>query len=74
MARPALRIDQKELKKVLSGGIQQVAHPYHQGSLERARYEKERPGAAALLEDSRRRRVIAMVCSDLLEAPWRFPP
>jgi hypothetical protein len=37
---PALRIDQKELKKVLSGGIQQVAHPYHQGSLERARYER----------------------------------
>jgi transposase len=104
MARAALRIDvtkkdQKELKALLSGGVQQVrvvlrglallqlgkgvsaphisaavpltpqairkvGHRYLEGGLERALYEKERPGAAALLEDSQRQRIIAMVCSD----------
>jgi hypothetical protein len=104
MARAALRIEvtrkhQKEFKKLLSGGIQQVrvvlratallqlakgvsaarisevvpltpqairkvGHRYQEGGLERALYEKERPGAASLLEDSQRQRIIAMVCSD----------
>ena len=44
--------------------IRKVGHRYRQGGLERALYEKERPGAAALLEDSQRQRIIAMVCSD----------
>lgn len=104
MARAAVRIDitkkdQKELKKLLAGGIQpvrvvlravsllqmakgvsapriaavvpltpqairKVGHRYQEGGLERARYEKERPGEASLLEDSQRQRIIAMVCSD----------
>ena len=104
MARPALLIeiskkDQKELKRLLSGGVQQVrvvlramallqiakgasapriagvvpltpqairrvAHRYEQGGLERALYEKERPGAATLLDESQKQRIIAMVCSD----------
>ena len=104
MARPALRIevtarDQKELGKLLSGGVQQVrvvlralallqlakgvsapqisegvpltpqairkvVHRYREGGLERALYERERPGAATLLEDSQKQRIIAMVCSD----------
>src|SRR5213594_3642404 len=104
MAGPALHIevttkDQKALRKLLSGGVQQVrvvlravallqlakgvsapriaavvpltpqairkvGHRYQLGGLERALYEKERPGAAALLEDSQRQRIIAMVCSD----------
>jgi putative transposase len=112
MARPALRIeiakkDQKELKKLLSGGVQQVrvvlramallqmakgvsapriasvvpltpqvirriAHRYEQGGLERALYEKERPGAATLLEDSQKQRIIAMVCSDPPEGCARW--
>jgi len=104
MARPALRIgvtkkDQRELRKLLHGGVQQVrvvlraiallqlargrsapriaamvpmtpqairkvGHRYEQGGLERALYEKGRPGAAALLENSQKQRIIAMVCSD----------
>jgi hypothetical protein len=112
MARAALRIevttkDQKELKTLLSGGVQQVrvvlraltllqlgkgvsaprisatvpltpqairkvGHRYLQGGLERALYEKERPGAAALLEDSQRQRIIAMVCSDPPEGRARW--
>jgi putative transposase len=112
VARPALRIevnkkDQKELKGLLSGGIQQVrvvlraiallqlgkgvsaprisgvvpltpqairkvGHRYRQGGLERALYERARPGAAALLEDSQRQRIIAMVCSDPPEGCARW--
>jgi transposase len=104
MARAALRIevttrDRKKLRKLLSGGIQQVrlvlravallqlakgvsapriagmvpltaqairkiGHRYQEGGLERALYEKQRPGAEALLEDSEKQRIIAMVCSD----------
>ena len=44
--------------------IRKVGHRYQEGGLERAVYEKDRPGAAALLEDSQKQRIIAMVCSD----------
>jgi putative transposase len=104
MARSALRIhvttrDQKDVSKLLSGGVQpvrvvlratallqlakgvsaprisdvvpltppairKIGHRYQEGGLERALYEKERPGAATLLEDSQKQRIIAMVCSD----------
>jgi hypothetical protein len=47
-----------------SQAIRRIAHRYQDGGLERALYEKERPGAADLLEDSQRQRIIAMVCSD----------
>ena len=103
MSRPALRIDvtkkdQKELEKMLSGGIQpvravlramaltqlargisapriaefvpltpqairKVGHRYIEGGFERAVYEKQRPGASSLLEDSQKQRIIAMVCA-----------
>jgi putative transposase len=103
MARPALRIDitkqdQGELRKLLSGGVQQVrvvlravallqlaagvsapriaavipltpqaigkiGHRYQTGGLEAALYEKPRPGAAALLDNSEKQRIIAMACS-----------
>ena len=112
MARPALRIeitskDKKELRKLLSGGVQQVrvvlralallqlaegvsapriagmmpltaqairkiGHRYQQAGLERALYEKERPGAVALLEDSQKQRIIAMVCSNPPEGCARW--
>jgi transposase len=44
--------------------IRKVGHRYRQGGLERALYEKERPGAAAVLDDGQKQRIIAMVCSD----------
>ncbi|MCC7496945.1 MAG: helix-turn-helix domain-containing protein [Bryobacterales bacterium] len=99
--------DRKELRDLLSGGIQQVrlvlrvlsllqlakgvsapqvaqvvpltpqairkiAHRYQEGGLERALYEKERPGAAALLENNQGQRIIAMVCSDPPEGRARW--
>jgi putative transposase len=44
--------------------IRKIGHRYSDGGLERALYEKQRPGAEALLEDSQKQRIIAMVCSD----------
>ena len=112
MARPPLRIgftskDRKRLRKMLSGGVQQlrlvlravallplakglsapqiaavvpltlqairkIGHRYGDGGLERSLYEKERPGAAAWLEDSQKQRMIAMVCSDPSEGYARW--
>ncbi len=43
--------------------IRKIAHRYQQGGLERALYERERPGTATVLEDSQKQRIIAMVCS-----------
>jgi putative transposase len=112
MARPALRIevsakDQRELRKLVAGGVQQVrvllralallqlakdvAAPriagmipltpqatrnvgrrYQQGGLERALYEKQRPGAAEVLDASQKQRLIAMVCASPLEGRARW--
>jgi transposase len=52
--------------------IRKVGHRYQQGGLERALYEKQRPGAAALLDDGQRQRIIAMVCSDPPEGRARW--
>ena len=43
--------------------IRKVAHRYEEGGLERALYEKERPGAAPALDETQKQRIIAMVCS-----------
>src|SRR6266851_3093479 len=112
MARPALRIkittkDQKELRRLLRGGVQQVrvvlralallqlaqgvsaprvagvvpltpqairkvGHRYEEGGLERALYERQRPGAAEVLDDNQKQRLIAMVCSSPPEGRARW--
>ena len=112
MGRPPLSIevtqkDQKEIAKILSGGVQQVrvimralsllqlakgssapristlvpltsqairnvGHRYLEGGLEAALYEKQRPGAAAVLDNSQKQRIIAMVCSDPPEGRARW--
>jgi DDE superfamily endonuclease len=112
MGRPPLQIDvtpkdQKELAKLLSGGVQQVrvvlralallqlakgtsapqisqfisltpqairtiGRRYQRGGLESALFEKQRPGAATVLDDSQKQRIIAMVCSDAPEGRARW--
>lgn len=52
--------------------IRKVGHRYVEGGIERALYEKQRPGAAALLEDKQRQRIIAMVCADPPEGHARW--
>jgi transposase len=46
-----------------SQAIRNIGRRYQQGGLERALYERQRPGAAAVLDDSQKQRLIAMVCS-----------
>ena len=112
MGRPPLSIDvtpkdQKELTKLLAGGVQQVrvvlraiallqlakrcsppqiakvipltaqairtiGHRYQQGGLEAALFDKQRPGATAVLDDSQKQRIIALVCSDPPEGRARW--
>ena len=44
--------------------VRNIARRYEQGGLERALYDKQRPGASSLLDAKQRQRIIAMVCSD----------
>jgi transposase len=56
--------------------IRKIGHRYQQGGLERALYQKERPGATEVLDDSQKHRVIAMVCRDPPDgrARWTVRP
>lgn len=44
--------------------VRNIARRYEEGGLERALYDKQRPGAESLLSTQQRQRIIAMVCSD----------
>jgi len=44
--------------------VRNLARRYEQDGLDRALYDKQRPGAASLLSNQQRQRIIAMVCSD----------
>jgi putative transposase len=52
--------------------IRKVGHRYRKGGLERALYDQQRPGAAAVLDDSQKQRIIAMVCTDPPEGRARW--
>ena len=52
--------------------IRKVGHRYQQGGLERALYERQRPGAAQVLDDHQKQRLIAMVCSNPPEGRARW--
>jgi putative transposase len=52
--------------------IRKVGHRYQEGGLEQALYERQRPGAAELLDDSQKQRLIAMVCSSPPEGRARW--
>jgi putative transposase len=43
--------------------IREVAHRYNNSGLERALYDKQRPGASQILDASQKQRIVAMVCS-----------
>ena len=114
MGRPPLKIDvakkdQKKLRALLKGGVQQVrvvlralallqlaeessapqiakaipltpqalrrlGHGYQQAGLYGALYEKQRPGAAEVLDTNQKQRIIAMVCSDPPKGRARWGP
>jgi transposase len=52
--------------------IRKIAHRYREGGLERALYERRRPGPAEILEDSQKQRIIALVCSQPPEGRARW--
>ena len=52
--------------------IRRLGHRYHEAGLEGALYEKQRPGAAEVLDTNEKQRIIAMVCSDPPEGRARW--
>ena len=52
--------------------IRKPGHRYLEGALEAALYEKQHPGAAAVLDDSQKQRIIAMVRSNPPEGRARW--
>jgi putative transposase len=52
--------------------VRNLCRRYRQHGLDAALYDREHPGAAALLDDSQQQRVIAMVCSDPPEGRARW--
>src|SRR3981081_369753 len=52
--------------------VRDIGWRYREGGLERALYERQRPGAAPLLSTAERQRIIAMVCSDPPEGRARW--
>jgi putative transposase len=47
-----------------SKAVREIGRRYEHSGLERALYDKQRPGARSLLDTKQRQRIIAMVCSD----------
>jgi len=52
--------------------IREIGHRYTSSGLDRALYDKERPGAQSLLDDSQKQRVVAMVCGEPPEGRARW--
>ena len=52
--------------------IRTIGRRYQHGGLEAALFERQRPGAAAVLDNSQKLRIIAMVCSDPPEGRARW--
>jgi putative transposase len=50
--------------KLTAKAVRSIAHRYEEGGLDRALYEKPRPGAVPLLSLAEKQRIVAMVCSD----------
>jgi putative transposase len=58
--------------ELTSKAVREIGRRYEEGGLERALYEKHRPGATPALEPSHRQRIIAMVCADPPEGQARW--
>ena len=52
--------------------VREIGRRYEESGLERALYDKQRPGAQRLLDTKQRQRIIAMVCSDPPEGRARW--
>ena len=52
--------------------VRAITRHFQQGGLERALYEKQRPGARALLDTAQQQRIVAMACSEPPEGRARW--
>ena len=52
--------------------VRQISYRYKRGGLDRALYDRQRPGAKALLDDSQKQRIVAMVCGQPPEGRARW--
>jgi len=52
--------------------VREMGRRYEDGGLDRALYDRQRPGAAPVLEASQKQRIIAMVCTDPPEGRARW--
>ena len=52
--------------------LRRLAHRYQRAGLDGALYEKQRPGAAEVLDTSQKQRIIAMVCAPPPEGQARW--
>ena len=52
--------------------VRKIAHRYSAGGLTLALYDRQRPGAARLLDDQEKQRIVAMVCSPPPEGQARW--
>lgn len=52
--------------------VREIGRRYENDGLDRALYDKQRPGAKPILDDNQRQRIIAMVCSDPPEGRARW--
>jgi putative transposase len=58
--------------RLTSKAVREIGRRYEESGLERAVYDKQRPGARNLLDTKQRQRIIAMVCSDPPEGQARW--
>jgi putative transposase len=61
-----------DMVRLTPKAVRQIGRRYEDAGLETALYDKPRPGASSLLDESQRQRVIAMVCSDPPEGRARW--
>jgi putative transposase len=58
--------------RLTSKAVREIGRRYEDAGLEPALYDKTRPGAASILEEGQRRRIIAMVCSEAPQGHARW--
>lgn len=58
--------------RLTSKAVREIGRRYEEFGLERALYDKQRPGAQSLLDTRQRQRIIAMVCSNPPEGRARW--
>jgi transposase len=71
----AENVSAPQIAKVIpltSQAIRRLGHRYEQSGLQGALYEKQRPGAAEVLDASQKQRIIALVCSNPPEGRARW--